>query len=110
MSYYDSHHRYPPRDRYDRHNGSYYPDSRSSYRSSYNDSAEEVPRAYPPGSRRYEYDDYDHPPRHPRVDAVQGARRSHSMDGHRPRRRHRRSKRDDRRMCLSVLKTNLEAD
>ena len=87
MAYYDTRTHYP-HDRYDRP----YPD--------YEDSVEEVPRAYPPGTRRYEYD-YDYAPqRHGRMSTVQGGHyRSHSHDnGYRPRNSHQLSKYDDRCM------------
>lgn len=88
MAYYDSR-SYYPNDRYDRS----YPD--------YGDSVEEVPRAYPPGTRRYEYDGYGYPPpRQPPMSVVQGGhRRSRSYESdYSPRHRHRRSTYDDRRM------------
>lgn len=91
MAYYDTR-SYYPHDRYDRS----YPD--------YGDSVEEVPRAYPPGTHRYEYDDYAYPPpRQTWTGPVQGShRRSRSYENdYSPRHRHRRSRYDDR--CMLSL-------
>ncbi|RJE22787.1 hypothetical protein PHISCL_04890 [Aspergillus sclerotialis] len=101
---------YPARDRYDRPSNYdyYYPEQ--SYHGAMrraNDSIEEIPRPYPPGTPRYEYGYGYPPPRHSRVNtAPEDIRRSQSMGGgrgsyyeddyYRPH-RHRRSRRYDDR-------------